>query len=247
MILMYHHVCPWERIPKDATALEGWQFNLSPEQFAKQLNHVARCGFEYISLGEYVDRLANKSRWQGNEAVVTFDDGWLDNYEYAFPVLESLKIPATFFIVAGEMAGIDRSRRMTDGQLRELQSRGIEIGGHSRTHHNLAMLGEEKLAEEIQGCRLDLQDRLGSSIDFFAYPGGRFNRRVIACCEEAGYRGSCSTISWGKNSPASRFHLFRDVLSPESNRFADRLKLSPLWRTLFRWRAQWRLRTSLSA
>jgi len=59
-------------------------------------------------------------------------------------VLESLKVPATFFIVARDMAGIDQSRRMTDCQMRELQSRGMEIGGHSRTHPNLAMLGKEK-------------------------------------------------------------------------------------------------------
>lgn len=247
MILMYHHISPWDRIPGDTTALEGWQFNLSPEQFANQLSHVRQCGFEFISLGEYVDRLADTSRLHGNEVAVTFDDGWLDNYEFAFSVLESFKIPATFFIVSGEMAGIAQSRRMTDAQLRSMQSRGMDIGGHSRTHPNLAMLGEEKLAGEIQGCRSALQDRLGSSIDFFAYPGGRFNRRVIDCCQRSGYRGACSTISWGKNSPASRFHLFRDVLSAESDQLADRLKLSPLWRTLFRWRAQWRLRTSLNA
>jgi peptidoglycan/xylan/chitin deacetylase (PgdA/CDA1 family) len=246
MILMYHHVCPTNRIPNIVTDLEGWQFNISPQQFENQLRAVSDRGFKFVSLAEYVDHLSTTTKDRTSRVAVTFDDGWVDNFEYAFPVLEQLGIPSTFFIVAGDMPGIDRGRRMSDNQLREMESRGMTIGGHSMTHPNLAMLGEEKLAEEIQGCRADLQDRLGSSIDFFAYPGGRFNQAVMKFCEQAGYRGACSTISWGKNSPASRFYLFRDVLSTESDQLADRLKLSRFWRELFRWRAMWRLRTSLN-
>jgi peptidoglycan/xylan/chitin deacetylase (PgdA/CDA1 family) len=245
MILMYHHVCPTERIPRDAIPLEGWQFNHTPQQFQHQLCQVRASGFTFVSLAEYVDRLSTPRRNSVAYAAVTFDDGWLDNFEHAFPILDQLKIPATFFVVAGEMQGIDRARRMSDSQLRELETRGMEIGGHSMTHPNLAMLSEAQLEKEISGCRHSLQERLGSAVNFFAYPGGRFNRAVIQHCQKAGYRGACSTIAWGKNSTISEYNLFRDVLSPTTSTVADRIKLSRLGRRLLQWRAELRLKKSL--
>lgn len=245
MILMYHHVCPTNRIPNIVTDLEGWQFNISPQQFENQLRAVSERGFSFVSLAEYVDHLSTTTTDRVSRVAVTFDDGWVDNFEYAFPVLQRLGIPATFFIVAGDMPGIDRGRRMSDGQLREMESRGMTIGGHSMTHPNLALLTETQLEYEISVCRRSLQERLGSSIEFFAYPGGRFNHAVIEACQNAGYRGACSTIGWGKNSKKTSYYLFRDVLSPTTSALADRLKLSQLSRSVLRWRAAVRLRKIL--
>jgi peptidoglycan/xylan/chitin deacetylase (PgdA/CDA1 family) len=242
MILMYHHVCPLERIPRDTIPLEGWEFNHTPKQFEYQLGRVLELGYTFVSLADYVDQLVKLQRDDALYAAVTFDDGWVDNFEYALPILNRLKIPATFFVVAGEMQGIDRARRMTDGQLRELESQDMSVGGHSMTHPNLAMLSGKQLEQELMVCRESLQQRLERAIDFFAYPGGRFNRSVIECCQQAGYRGACSTIGWGNNTAQSRYYLFRDVLSPTTSTIADRLKLSRVGRCMLQWRAISRLK-----
>ena len=142
MILMYHHVCPLHEIPpvNQQARLEGWQYNITPAAFEWQLRKIASRGFRYVTFEEYLAEFSHDRRNSGHLATVTFDDGWLDNFDYAFPILQANAIPATFFIVSGEMEGVAGDRRMTPDQLCRLKSEGMTIGAHTRTHPNLALL-----------------------------------------------------------------------------------------------------------
>jgi len=237
MILMYHHVCPVESVPPSGErhSLEGWDYNLGPEDFEFQLESLLRRKFRFVTLDEYVKRAVELNHGSGRMVAVTFDDGWRDNYDHAFPVLTRMGIPATFFVVSGPMSGVADERRMTPAMLREMAAAGMEIGVHSRTHPNLTTLSKEQLDEEIGGCKTELEGMVGQPVRFLAYPGGRFNDAVVRCAQRHGILAACSVIPAGENNRAARYSLSRDVFTPRMNAMRDRILLLPggrwLWRT----------------
>lgn len=236
MILMYHHVCPRTAVPQQQVSLEGWRYNIEPEDFRRQLELLRREGWEFVSLADYVSQFG--AGVLGRRVVtVTFDDGWRDNWDYAVPILRELQIPAVIFVVSGELPGVPVERRMTADQLRELEALGVEVGAHTRSHPNLTTISGGQLREELAGCRGDLETLLGRRVRFLAYPGGRFNGAVVEATKSAGFEAACSVIGLGCNSNASRYWLYRDVFSDGMESLRDRLKRSPVFRRLLHFRA----------
>ena len=235
MILMYHHVCPRDDVPVDQAPLEGWKYNIEPAAFQAQLQTLLALGRRFVSLDEYLAELQSSSTSQ--LVTVTFDDGWVDNLRYAFPILSAMGLPSTLFVVSGEMAKVSRERRLNTHDLRSLRGYGVTVGAHTRTHPNLAQLGDQALVEELGGCKADLEDLLGAGVSYLAYPGGRFNHRVVEATQQVGFQAACSVISWGFNSEASRFWLYRDVFSDQMNGWSDRLRLNCWSRSLLSWNA----------
>jgi peptidoglycan/xylan/chitin deacetylase (PgdA/CDA1 family) len=247
MILMYHHVCPSEVIPVEQTELEGWRYVITPAAFETQLRLFKSRQFRFVSLSDYLSAMSSGDPAFSRVATVTFDDGWRDNFDYAFPILQRQGIPATFFVVSGEMRDVAPARRMTCEHLRALKAAGMTIGAHTRTHPNLTMLNTSQLVSEIHGCKADLEAVLCDSVDFLAYPGGRFNREVVAACQAAGFLAACSVINWGQNSDESRFWLYREVFSDHLNRLSDLIRLNPVARRILARRAVSRVRRMLAA
>jgi peptidoglycan/xylan/chitin deacetylase (PgdA/CDA1 family) len=116
---------------------------------------------------------------------VTFDDGHISNFEFAFPILQSRAIKAWFFITVGWTDR--RSGYMGLKELRALHQAGHAIGAHGWTHTLLTHCNEKELHRELVDARLTLEDKLGASITTMSLPGGRYNHRVLSACQEAGY------------------------------------------------------------
>ncbi len=182
--------------------------------------------FHVVPLSELTTKL-EKGHPPRRELAITFDDGYRDNFENAMPILESMSLPATFFVVSqwvetdvvpfwDRRLGV-RHPWMTWQQVRTLHAKGFDIGAHTRTHVDLGMLSPAKACDEIAGARADLEDRLGGPVQSFAYPfGGRdhiteANREVVRA---AGFRCCCSgfggTISLGTDP----FRMPRVPISP---------------------------------
>jgi peptidoglycan/xylan/chitin deacetylase (PgdA/CDA1 family) len=244
MILMYHHVCPRDEVPVDQAPLEGWQYSIEPTAFQVQLQTLLALGRRFVSLDEYLGELQSGSTSQ--LVTVTFDDGWVDNLRYAFPILSAMGLPSTLFVVSGDMAKVSRERRLNANDLRSLRDYGVTVGAHTRTHPNLAQLGDHALVEELGGCKADLEDLLGSGVCYLAYPGGRFNHRVVEVTQQVGFHAACSVISWGFNSEASRFWLYRDVFTDQMNGWSDRLRLNRWSRSLLSWKGRRSLQRMLT-
>lgn len=122
---------------------------------------------------------------------ITFDDGYADNYEYAFPLLQEYDIPATFFVTVGLLEGdpavverfqtlrgacFEDIRPLTWEQVREMQRAGMEIGSHTWSHPNLARLGRAEARKELQRSKEVLEQRLGEAVSLLAYPFGKPQR-----------------------------------------------------------------------
>ncbi len=127
----------------------------------------------------------------GPLVAVMFDDGWLDQYQNALPILLEYDIPATFAIQV-ESIGRDRrtrAARMNLAELRELSNLGMEFASQSMTHPNLTEVDSRKLRRELEVSRAKLR-RTGLKPILFAYPYGAWNDTVAEYVEKAGYAGA---------------------------------------------------------
>ncbi len=116
---------------------------------------------------------------------ITFDDGHVSNYEIALPILAARNLTATFFLTAGWMA--TREGYMDWSQVRALHAAGQRIGAHGWSHTLLTHCDDAALHTELTTARLTLEDKLGTPITSMSLPGGRFDSRVLAACQAAGY------------------------------------------------------------
>lgn len=225
-IVFYHRVA--DNTPNDWT--------ISSCEFSRQIDWLQE-HFDLVSLPEAQQRILHGN---ARPAVsLTFDDGYAVNCERALPLLIKRKIPCTYFVTShnvltGEPFPHDVRAQQplapnTMEQLRSLVAAGIEIGAHTKSHADLGGVTDEAtLLDEVVGSRDDLQDALGTSIRYFAFPFGlhkNLNRRAFHLAREAGFVGVCSAYG-GYNTPGDDpFHLQRIHADPEFVAFRNWLTL----------------------
>lgn len=210
-ILMYHRVRPMSPggAPFD-------QLTVHPERFARQMEFLVRSG-AVVSLDEAITSLDTAA--EGTKVVVTFDDGYWDNIQYALPILKEFRIPATIFLTAGFCDQQIRHPRYPKepGRLhldwdeaRMLAAEpGITIGSHTVTHPHLSRLSDDDAWREIAESRSRIERELAMPIRHFCYPSGDFGAREAQFAERAGY--TCAvTVAPGMNCGAiDRYRLLR--------------------------------------
>lgn len=146
--------------------------------------------------------LFSRLREEGSNSLwpqVTFDDGHISNFEYALPLLQSRDIKARFFITVGWTGR--KPGYMGWSELRALHEAGQSIGAHGWTHTLLTHCSKKDLELELVAARTALEDKLGTPITTMSLPGGRYNRRVLGACEQAGYTQVYTSIP--RSEPAS--------------------------------------------
>lgn len=180
-IIMYHRVDYVTPTEPNVT---------SPENFRMQMEYLKRKGFEVINLGELVESIRTGVSVPRNQVVITFDDGSKDNYTHAFPILKEYGYQATIFI---PYEHIDLDDFLSESQVREMMASGIDFESHSLTHAYMPPLTEEQLRREILESKQLLEQRLGKTIDFFAYPVGGFTPAIKEMVKQAGYKAACTT------------------------------------------------------
>jgi peptidoglycan/xylan/chitin deacetylase (PgdA/CDA1 family) len=130
---------------------------------------------------------------------ITFDDGHVSNVEFAAPLLQSRGLTAKFFITVGWTG--NKPGYMGWPELQALHQAGHSIGAHGWSHTLLTHCGDRELQTELGQARLTLEDRLGTAITTMSLPGGRYNRRVLAACEQAGYTEIYTSIPRAESVP----------------------------------------------
>ncbi len=123
---------------------------------------------------------------------ITFDDGHISNHHYALPILQARGIHARFFITAGWIG--QKPGYMDWPEVRALHEAGHLLGAHGWSHALLTHCTNKDLKRELLDARLSMEEKLGIQVTTMSLPGGRFNRRVIAACQEAGYTKVYSSI-----------------------------------------------------
>lgn len=211
-ILYYHLIST-----PPAVAADARRVYVEPERFRRQLAMLKRLGYRDVPLGRAVELLQAGLPLHGRKVCLTFDDGHLDNYTQAWPILREAGYSATIFVCAGLIGGRLKLRRgeeaaapiMDAEQLRELAEGGIEIGAHGMTHANLADIDDAAAWREIVDSRAVLEDVLQRPVRFFAYPYGSFRPRHLEMVEQAGYLAAVGTTRGRVHREDERFCLKR--------------------------------------
>jgi len=186
-ILVYHHI---DFLPVGAS--KEWQdLTVSPQTFEKQMKYLFEQNYRPITFREFIDFIEKGKEIPENSLIITFDDGWKNQYTYAFPVLKKYKFPATFFIVVEQIGG---NLFMNWNELKELLNNGMEIGSHTLTHPNLRQVTESQLVSEIKDSKTILEQNLNCQIEVFAYPYGIFDSKIIEVVRESKYKAARTTL-----------------------------------------------------
>ena len=188
-VLMYHRITDKEA----PTSSHGiW---LTAEQFNAQLQSLRTRGFDTITFRDYDQFLQGQGRLPRRPIILTFDDGYEDNYTVAFPLLRNFDYRAVIFAVTHKKrrtnfwdTGEPTASLLTSEQMRELNHSGIEIGSHTITHPRLPQTPVDVVRQELSESRDSLQQILGSEVISFAYPYGALQPAVKSLVEEAGYK-----------------------------------------------------------
>jgi peptidoglycan/xylan/chitin deacetylase (PgdA/CDA1 family) len=180
-ILMYHSI--GDPGPAHTPAVD-------PETFARQIDFLKRNGFKVISLEEFISASDSAKLLPYKCVVITFDDGYENNYHAAYPVLRDAGYPATLFVPADF---IGRPGYITAVQANEMSTNYISIGAHGKNHEYLPALIPEKLHREIRGAKKQIETSIGRPVRLFCYPLGGFTAQTKKWVKSAGYIGACTT------------------------------------------------------
>lgn len=181
-VLMYHRVCPLteqearNRLTRDLTVL--------PVDFELQIKHLSENGFTLLSVYDVQHALLTGGKLPEKAVALTFDDGYRDNFEHAFPILRKYGASATIFLVKNT---VDGPRHLTWDMIRRMRPGGIRYGSHTVSHAHLPALDDARLDHELVESKRFLEAGLRESVTSLAYPAGRFDDRVVGRVQAAGY------------------------------------------------------------
>ena len=184
VILLYHSV--GSDVP----------LSIPTRDFERQVAYLKK-HFRIVLLRDLRQVLAG-ARQEEAFACITFDDGLLDNYENALPILENYDVKASFFITVGSLGKTNWTsygdqQCMTATQLREVSSLGHEVGAHTVTHPKLTRVPSAQAHQEIVESKVILEDLLGEQVVSFAYPKGDYNEDVKGLASKAGFQYAVTT------------------------------------------------------
>ena len=197
-ILAYHVIA---KPPPEARYPELF---VSPSAFAAQMRRLARHGYHVVTLQQVYNFWHRGGLLPQRPIVLSFDDGFSNWHTVAYRILRRYDWPGTMNLAVGHLNEIDVSVRW----VRRLVAAGWELDSHTFTHRDLTNLDSRRLTREIAGSRAKLQKLFHARVNFFCYPYGRYDQKVIAAVRAAGYLGATTTRD-GLARPGDRFTLAR--------------------------------------
>lgn len=201
-----------------------------PSDFAWQMQYLEDHGFHPITPDELYDSLEGRGDLPEKPVLITFDDGYADNYKNAYPILKKHNFKATIFVVTGFMG--KRKGYLTWDQCREMEKNGISIQAHTVDHRSMTDLTDDEIRSEIVDSKKQAEDELGHPVEYMAYPTGACNLHIAQLVKEAGYKAAF-TIRYGNADPESNVYAIERVPvfhTENTNRdFIERITYTPLF------------------
>lgn len=212
-ILMYHHIGD---LPPDADAIRK-SLTVSQERFEEQMRFLAAQGYTTIHLVDLVTHLQTGAPLPAKPIILTFDDGYDDNYVNVFPTLKDFGFKGTFFVI-GAPTDYGSPGYLRWEQILEMYDNGMEIGAHSLTHrYNLGTTRPSTQDAEIKQAHALMTGHLANWIPLFSYPSGSYNQYSIDLLKQLGYIGAATTKQGALQSSAKLFELRRIRIRGEWN------------------------------
>jgi len=173
-VLVYHRV----GYTKD-------NFTVTPERFATDLQTLQQYGYCTISLEQMQSFLDDRTIEMPDKPIlITFDDGYRDNFDNAYPVLKQHGMIASFFIITDKLWTEDR---LNPERIVEMAEGGMSFGSHTVSHRRLGDLTWAEIHDELVISKDVLESVLGRAVSAIAYPQGSYNDNVITIAQNLGY------------------------------------------------------------
>jgi peptidoglycan/xylan/chitin deacetylase (PgdA/CDA1 family) len=238
-VLMYHHVNPHR----------GDLVTVTPETFEGQMRYLHEQSYRTLKVDELLAYIYGKLILKEKAVVVTFDDGWLDNYTCAFPVIRKYQINAAIFIVTDRTERASESAAkipffipthkeskllITEGNehkvvlnwnlIREMSDSGlVEFYSHTKSHMKCDRLPENELMEELRESKRVIEKKLGKPCPYLCWPYGKFNKLATSIAKDAGYKAIFTTDRGVVKTHSDPFAVSRIVIKDNIAWFKKRM------------------------
>jgi peptidoglycan/xylan/chitin deacetylase (PgdA/CDA1 family) len=182
-ILMYHHI----RDFNDPNDKIGTNLSVPPQRFAEQLDLIKSSGYTTITFNDL-----EKNNIPAKAIILTFDDGYKNFYENAYPELKKRGMVGVVFVITQD---IGKDQYMSVQEIKEVNEAGIEIGSHTISHPDLRNLSKDRAAKEVTESKQSLESILSNKVISFCYPSGKFTDETLLIVKDAGYKYAVTTIN----------------------------------------------------
>jgi peptidoglycan/xylan/chitin deacetylase (PgdA/CDA1 family) len=214
-VLLYH------RIIGDNENPQGDIWAIKASQFRRQMALLDRLQYTTITFTDYRLFLEDALNLPRKPIIVSFDDGYLDIYERAFPILSRFGMRSVIFVVTDPetktntwdtASGRAEAKLMNEQQILEMHAAGNEIGSHSATHPKLTLLPRQEAWEQVSRSRMVLEIMLNSPVRTFSYPYGVLNKEIKSLVADAGYSMACAAWSGPIRFETDLFEIRRTLI-----------------------------------
>lgn len=207
-ILMYHHI----RDYNDPADKVGTDLSVKPSNFKAQIDYLKDNGFATITLEELNSFPTRKL--PEKPVIITFDDGYDNAYNEAYPLLKANGQIGVFYIISSY---IGREGFLTAIQIKELSDNKMEIGSHTADHIDMTQLSADKLYYEVTESKNRLESIIGRKVRSFCYPSGKHNDTVDDAVKNAGYLNATTTYMAMSSTSENKMILSRLRINPSDN------------------------------
>ena len=218
MVLNYHKVVD-----------EHMSLSVPLADFEQHMKWLKEYGYTSITPEELYEFIVNGSELPEKPVLITFDDGYKDNYTNAYPIMKKYGFTGTIFVVTGFLGVYDNY--MTWEQAKELADNGFSIESHTYSHKSMTEASDEEISKELTKSRDTIKNKLGIDADFMAYPTGTYNLHIAELVQKAGYKGAF-TIKYDNVSRESNVYALERVPifhTENTNKdFLERIQYLPL-------------------
>ncbi len=214
VILMYHKVNPDSR-------QGGLGLRVPPSKFNRQMKYLKTRGYTVIDMDSAFLYLRSGQPLPPKTLVITFDDGYRDNYDFAWPILKKYGFCATVYHVVNATGGYNffdadrgsqpRSPMLGWEEIREMKASGtVTFGAHTLDHRALTRLNAEEASRQIFGAKEVLEKELGSPVNHFCYPYGAYNQELAGIVKSAGFKTAVTCVR-GVNQPGEDLFALKRI------------------------------------
>ena len=200
---MYHHV----RVLSPGASRVWLRLTVDPAAFEAQMAYLVEHGYHTVTFSDLADHFDRGKPLPDQPVVLTFDDGWAEQYTTVYPILRRYGLSATFFPPTNWINGSRLT--LTWEQIEEMSRAGMEFGSHTLNHHFLTTQSADEVRWQLGQSKAILEQHTHQPVIALAYPGGAWSPAVAALAPEAGYRVAVGITAGVKQRAAERFVLHR--------------------------------------
>jgi peptidoglycan/xylan/chitin deacetylase (PgdA/CDA1 family) len=217
-IVMYH----------DITAVKDVDWDVTPEDLEKHFQTLQEGGYTPITMDRMVSHLRTGAQLPEKPVLLTFDDNYVGQYKYAFPLLQKYNYPAVWSVHTRFVGTAGQKPKATWDQLREMQKSGlITVASHTVNHFNMKNLSNAEIEREVLESKKVLEKELGIPIDYFTYPEGDFTERAKEKVKEVGYKAALSmSLDPRQERSANESEDLLAIMRFGQSRFSDAIEQS---------------------